>query len=53
MAFSVLLFPEKAFPRSSAGSFRGVSSVPVLDVFVLLLFVLLLFVMLLFIALRV
>ena len=44
MALSVLLFPEKAFPRSSAVFFCGVSSAPMLDLSVMLL---------LFVALRV
>ena len=44
MALSVLLFPEKAFPRSSAVFFCGVSSAPMLDLSVMLLFVMLLFV---------
>ena len=41
---SVLLFPEKAFPRSSAGFFCGVSSAPMQDLSVILLFVMLLFI---------
>ena len=45
---SVLLFPEKAYPRFSAGFSRGVSIAPMQDLSVMLLFV-----MLLFIALRV
>ena len=44
MALSVLLSPEKAFSRSSAVFFCGVSCAPMLDLFVMLLFVMLLFV---------
>lgn len=41
---SVLLFPEKAFPRSSAGFFCVASSAPMQDLSVMLLFVMLLFI---------